>query len=677
MELALERLIFRSARILSEQDITVAFASTQTILYVQNGVRANPLFGDSFIPATVQDNPGSRDSVTERMACLADSARKEIGTTLGAAISNIYSVGMDSKELFLHVALADSRTANVRKIVGHPGMSTGDLVALATDTLYSMLQDYAAGNEFPPEDVQVRALNLFEEGMQPAHENQKQKRGTAIKILICVLIAVVLCVLIGLFFQEEVEALIGNRHAAAAAVAAEIVEQTTEAPTETATEVEETTEEDMFPEVDMALFGTAQDTGKTGIQALSAYETPVYVNFDTGIRDYTPAAATTTATTTPTTLPPTEAAPAVLSAAAAETSTTTTTTTQKATVRAAAEDAAEAEDESESEKETQSTTQAKSTTKPFISAPTTSAPTTQATTTAASTTAPETTTQSFLASLMDSTKADGTFTFTVYGYGHGVGMSQLGAIAYARQGWSYDAIVLHYYPGTSLAQETPPATVTYGGKERDMREYLVRVVQQEIGGYAKAADLEALKAQAVAVYSFTKAKGYRLGGNDVAYSSLPDSSLSSLVCSAVDAVYGKYLTYNGKPVLATFYASSAGKTTSAQSVWGGGYAYLNGGVDSPENVSISTCSITAADFKSMIDRYNAAHAFNPITLSGSPSQWIEIIGHDGARGSVGYITSIRVGNKTMNGNTFRTMFNTYRPSGTAGIKSHCFSIQYA
>ncbi len=42
------------------------------------------------------------------------------------------------------------------------------------------------------------------------------------------------------------------------------------------------------------------------------------------------------------------------------------------------------------------------------------------------------------------------FLFDVYGYGHGCGMSQWGAIGYARNGWSYDQILLHYFPNTTL-----------------------------------------------------------------------------------------------------------------------------------------------------------------------------------------------------------------------------------
>ncbi len=47
---------------------------------------------------------------------------------------------------------------------------------------------------------------------------------------------------------------------------------------------------------------------------------------------------------------------------------------------------------------------------------------------------------------------DGTqFCFTVRGYGHGVGLSQYGADYLARQGASFDEILLHYYTGATLA----------------------------------------------------------------------------------------------------------------------------------------------------------------------------------------------------------------------------------
>ena len=44
------------------------------------------------------------------------------------------------------------------------------------------------------------------------------------------------------------------------------------------------------------------------------------------------------------------------------------------------------------------------------------------------------------------------FILKVTGYGHGVGMSQYGADYYARQGLTWQEIIAHYYPGTTLTK---------------------------------------------------------------------------------------------------------------------------------------------------------------------------------------------------------------------------------
>jgi stage II sporulation protein D len=49
-----------------------------------------------------------------------------------------------------------------------------------------------------------------------------------------------------------------------------------------------------------------------------------------------------------------------------------------------------------------------------------------------------------------------TFVLRGHGYGHGVGMPQWGAYGYARNGWTYDGILAHFYPGTELAQAPAP-----------------------------------------------------------------------------------------------------------------------------------------------------------------------------------------------------------------------------
>ncbi|MDI3298842.1 MAG: stage II sporulation protein D [Bacillota bacterium] len=53
---------------------------------------------------------------------------------------------------------------------------------------------------------------------------------------------------------------------------------------------------------------------------------------------------------------------------------------------------------------------------------------------------------------------DGNLVVQTRGYGHGVGLSQYGAGAMARQGYSAEAILAYYYPGTRIAH-LPPGPV--------------------------------------------------------------------------------------------------------------------------------------------------------------------------------------------------------------------------
>lgn len=48
------------------------------------------------------------------------------------------------------------------------------------------------------------------------------------------------------------------------------------------------------------------------------------------------------------------------------------------------------------------------------------------------------------------------------GWGHSVGMSQFGAYAAAKAGWSYRRILMHYYPGTDVGPVAMPSSVRVG-----------------------------------------------------------------------------------------------------------------------------------------------------------------------------------------------------------------------
>lgn len=258
--------------------------------------------------------------------------------------------------------------------------------------------------------------------------------------------------------------------------------------------------------------------------------------------------------------------------------------------------------------------------------------------------------------------SDGTFVFTVYGYGHGVGMSQYGADALAKQGWSYDKILTHYYTGTSIADDAKmPATLEVNGKDVETSLAVAMAVQGEMGS---SFHTEALKAQAVAIYTYAMRNG---GSCDGLYTV---SSPSQTVINAVSAVKGKYVSYNGTYINAVFFAYSGGNTVSSSSVWGStvNYPYLVP-VDSSSDLQLSFCKtqvrVSAAEMK------KRAYDSYGVVLTGDPSKWLTIESHDNSTGlGIGYVSKISMGGKILSGNQFRTYVMDY------DIRSHCFTVDF-
>lgn len=323
-------------------------------------------------------------------------------------------------------------------------------------------------------------------------------------------------------------------------------------------------------------------------------------------------------------------------------------------------------------------------------APTTLKPTTtKATTTLKPTTtskptttpAPSTTVASGgkVESTTSSSSQTGVFVFKVYGYGHGVGMSQHGAMAMAENGSTYEEILTHYYPGTTVKTDSPtPATIKYGGKDIPIVEYLCRTTKQEMG-YSSAGK-EALKAQMATIYTFAKHNGFDVARSKHAYADgfeyegtkIYEACLEYLgMSSATDTPVAKYVDYNGSAANTVYFSSSAGKTTSAAKVWGADtYPYLKGGVTSPETVDVTTKEITAEEMKKLIEAY-AKDNGKEITLSENPAEWLEIVSHDAAvNENTGYVNEIKVGSIKVRGNAFRCYVLDFK------IRSQCFTFEY-
>ncbi|MBQ8028045.1 MAG: hypothetical protein IJ262_01415 [Clostridia bacterium] len=261
----------------------------------------------------------------------------------------------------------------------------------------------------------------------------------------------------------------------------------------------------------------------------------------------------------------------------------------------------------------------------------------------------------------------GTFTFYVFGYGHGVGLSQHGANYLASQGWNYAQILANYYYGSTLVSgDTYPETIKYNGTPYKTRDYLAGVLEGEMGSSFLP---EALKAQAVAIYTFAKYYGFEITTNQNTYKANP----SSACYAAVDEVMknGLYISHGGNTALTPFHSISAGITTSYYNVWGGtAVSYLGGGRPSYGDYNAkdfkTTYSISSDDLKAIVKASDLG-----IELAGDPATWITVLAHDKAvNDDIGYVSSISVGGKIISGYDFRTDVMEGR------LRSHCFMIVY-
>ena len=156
------------------------------------------------------------------------------------------------------------------------------------------------------------------------------------------------------------------------------------------------------------------------------------------------------------------------------------------------------------------------------------------------------------------------------GNGHGVGMSQDGALGYARHGLAYQQILAHYYTGTTLGTVSPKTVVKVlvGSKVKRIaiERYVRGVVAAEMPSSWPAA---ALQAQAVAsrTYALTAHAGgsrfdvYADTRSQVFRGAAAETPATN---AAVAATAGQIVLYGGRPAITYFFASSGGMTESVQ-----------------------------------------------------------------------------------------------------------------
>ncbi len=251
----------------------------------------------------------------------------------------------------------------------------------------------------------------------------------------------------------------------------------------------------------------------------------------------------------------------------------------------------------------------------------------------------------------------GQFAFVTYGWGHGVGMSQNGANFYAAYaGWTYQDILFHYYPGTELMNtgETDEEELTIAHKPAgDTLKVVSEIVNREVGG---SFSYEAIKAQAVAVYTFMK---YH---NDDSSDLRGKPDPPQIVIDACNEVLGEALFYDGSYALTVFSASSGGCSANCYEVFLEDRPYLRS-VPSDYDAAFdphwgTVTYMDAADVKSKIEK--TYH----LTLSDDPTNWIQPVYSE----ETGYVTEVNIdGQKTIKGYPF---------SMALGLKSSKLNLTY-
>ena len=86
--------------------------------------------------------------------------------------------------------------------------------------------------------------------------------------------------------------------------------------------------------------------------------------------------------------------------------------------------------------------------------------------------------------------------------------------------------------------------------------------------------------------------------------------------------FGKYLAYDGKPIIVAFHAVSDGHTRSAKDVWGQDIPYLasvESKLDEPLKQAVSKTEITSTQLKEKLGK-----VYDDITFAGSADSWLKI-----------------------------------------------------
>jgi len=143
---------------------------------------------------------------------------------------------------------------------------------------------------------------------------------------------------------------------------------------------------------------------------------------------------------------------------------------------------------------------------------------------------------------------------------------------------------------------------------------------------------------------------------------------SDKLTQAVSGTDGLVCLYDGEPINAVFFSSTAGKTADAVTVWGNDVPYLTS-VDSPEGEEVPGWN-TVVTFTDDELRQQVAALRPDIDLSGDPAAWLGEPETD----DTGLVLRLTVGGVELTGREARTLFGLRSARFTAERGEGSFSF---
>lgn len=193
---------------LAQNNIRLSIPSTPASRMLKEDIKACEGYGEYVFFTPFVNDTGIEDP-KQYAAQLAKSAMELRNTQLGATLSNIFreKKGDEVVNYYSFISVATADKVVVKKLFADAGESIDNLIVEATNELYSMIDKYVDETIFKM-TASADEIAKYEQSLIEAEvvsdikpEEKKSKKGKIIAAILLV-IAIALCVVLGLYFGD-------------------------------------------------------------------------------------------------------------------------------------------------------------------------------------------------------------------------------------------------------------------------------------------------------------------------------------------------------------------------------------------------------------------------------------------------------------------------------------------